>query len=307
MDIDFTRLRYFVAVAEELHFKRAADRLMITPPPLSKQIMRLEREVGGPLFVRNYHSVRLTPLGEHLLERARVIVRQGAEFRAAARAFAAAAAPLRIGVTAYAPSDFLERFETAVTGLPVATAYEVPGSTADVAAKLVAGTLDLGLIQLQSAQRRLCRRVVAEYQGGIAVRADDPLAARTAISIDELRDRQVAVDLARPNPTALAELTRSLHRVGVDQVVRAATGQGGELEIAHQVFQRRLVALVVYAPNSFIGRLFAPPEFALIPVDTARWRPMPVAVAWTAEGARRHPALERIVDDLAGTLRGDPR
>ena len=76
MEIDFTRLKYFVAVADELHFKRAADRLRITPPPLSKQIKLLERELGGPLFERHYHEVRLTPLGEALLGPARAILRQ---------------------------------------------------------------------------------------------------------------------------------------------------------------------------------------------------------------------------------------
>jgi DNA-binding transcriptional LysR family regulator len=68
MEIDLTRLTYFLAVAEELHFKRAADRLRITPPPLSKQIKLLERELGGELFEREYHQVRLTPLGEALIE-----------------------------------------------------------------------------------------------------------------------------------------------------------------------------------------------------------------------------------------------
>src|ERR1700751_1952838 len=64
MAIDFTRLSYFLAVAEELHFKRAADRLHITPPPLSKQIKMLDRELGGALFQRDYHQVGLTPLGQ---------------------------------------------------------------------------------------------------------------------------------------------------------------------------------------------------------------------------------------------------
>ena len=76
MEIDFTRLKYFLAVAEELHFKRAADRLRITPPPLSKQIKLLERELGGQLFERDYHQVRLTPLGEKLVEPVRRILDQ---------------------------------------------------------------------------------------------------------------------------------------------------------------------------------------------------------------------------------------
>ena len=84
MDIDFTRLRYFVAVAEELHFKRAADKLMITPPPLSKQIKLLEKELGGPLFERGYHEVRLTPLGQRLLGPAREVLAQVEEFKAVA-------------------------------------------------------------------------------------------------------------------------------------------------------------------------------------------------------------------------------
>jgi DNA-binding MarR family transcriptional regulator len=63
-------LRYFVAVAEELHFTRAAERLFVTQPALSKQVRTLERQLGAPLFARDRREVRLTPVGTALLPRA---------------------------------------------------------------------------------------------------------------------------------------------------------------------------------------------------------------------------------------------
>jgi DNA-binding transcriptional LysR family regulator len=309
MDIDFTRLKYFVAVADELHFKRAADKLMMTPPPLSKQIKLLEKELGGPLFERGYHEVRLSPLGQRLVGPAREILRQVEDFKAAAVQGVRGLAPLRVSATAYAPSDLLAQFEAAIAALPGPIEVTVPGSAAEVTATLIAGQAELGLIHLPATDKRLRHKLVASYQGAIAVRFDDPLAVKDLVAIEELQDREVAIDFARPNPVVLAGLTRRLNRKGIHNIVRATNQRGGELEMATQVFNRHLVAVVSYAPDSLIGKMFSPPEFKLIPVDESTWAPAEIALAWVPERLRTRLAeielaVEQIADRLGPVHRG---
>lgn len=79
-NVDVRRLRYFVAVAEERHFGRAARRLHISTPPLSQRIRELEAELGITLFERTSRSVELTPAGERLLGEARSVLRSVEQF-----------------------------------------------------------------------------------------------------------------------------------------------------------------------------------------------------------------------------------
>ncbi|CAM3487469.1 LysR family transcriptional regulator [Bordetella sputigena] len=104
--LDGRLLDAFCVVAEELHFGRAAARLFMTQPPLTQQIKKLEAMVGSPLFVRTTRSVKLTPAGEVMYEKAREIA---AETRAminqARRAARGEAGVLRVGITPSAASS----------------------------------------------------------------------------------------------------------------------------------------------------------------------------------------------------------
>ena len=83
--MDLRQLNHFLAVAEELHFGRAAERLGMTQPPLSQSIMALERELGAPLFIRTKRQVAMTPFGRQWLEHVRPAVGAVTDLAAVAR------------------------------------------------------------------------------------------------------------------------------------------------------------------------------------------------------------------------------
>jgi DNA-binding transcriptional LysR family regulator len=111
--MDIRQLRYFIAVAEELNFTRAAERLHMAQPPLSTQIRSLEDEIGAQLFIRDKRRVFLTPAGQELLGRARAVLEAAVQAKTAAlHAAQGVIGRLALGYTA--SSMFTERLPGAI-------------------------------------------------------------------------------------------------------------------------------------------------------------------------------------------------
>ncbi|GAA2540665.1 LysR family transcriptional regulator [Mycolicibacterium diernhoferi] len=146
--VELRQLRYFVTVAEELNFGRAAQRLRIAGPSLSQQIKTLERDLKVQLFDRDRRSVALTPAGVALLAEAHSLVRQADEFRRRAIGLGSGADaddPVRIGCVNWCPVDWSER-AAGVATLRV-DAWVMPSHAQ--AARVADGSLDLAICWVQ--------------------------------------------------------------------------------------------------------------------------------------------------------------
>ena len=142
-------LRYFVAVAEELHFGRAAERLHLAQPPLSQQIRKLEEILGYPLFVRTSRAVRLTAAGRVFLERARRTLRNVQEDLEEARSIGRGdEGSLRVGFIGSGMLTPLPAMLGQYRHLYPRVQLQLSESyTASIAASLYRGTLDAGFLR----------------------------------------------------------------------------------------------------------------------------------------------------------------
>jgi DNA-binding transcriptional LysR family regulator len=182
MDVHGRDLRYFVTVAEELHFTRAAERLYISQPALSKQIRMLERQLGAELFERERQGVALTPVGVALLPHARRVLAAWDEARAAAeQAKSEQRATLLVGMsTSLARSGMLPAIRSRFTAMqPGATVALREVGWEDPTAGLATKATDVAFVWLPLPDPGRYRwTVIAREPRLVAMSADGALARR---------------------------------------------------------------------------------------------------------------------------------
>jgi DNA-binding transcriptional LysR family regulator len=219
--MELRHLRYFVAVAEELHFHRAAERLHISQPPLSQQIRALERELGVALFERNRRRVELTPAGASFLEEARGILE--ATERAADNARRVAAGELGslrigfVGSATFSPTlpAILREFRDCYPDVDLRL-REL--QTTEQLASLTAGRIDVGVIRgpLESADLAagLELLVIQREQLVVAVHDSHPLAPKRRLRAADLRGETFVILRRREAPGLFASLAKVMHSAG---------------------------------------------------------------------------------------------
>ena len=185
--MELRTLRYFLAVAEELHFGRAAARLHLSQPPLSRAIRRLESDLGATLFDRSPAGVTLTPAGAVLLDEARALL----ELADRARQRVAAAATIVVGILGDSADPGVTRLADAYRRRHPHVEVQVRETDlTDPTCGLHAGLVDVALTRAPFDETGLAVRELRADPVGALLRTDDPLAHRDTLTLADLADRR---------------------------------------------------------------------------------------------------------------------
>ncbi|WP_016699698.1 LysR family transcriptional regulator [Actinoalloteichus spitiensis] len=189
-DLETRQLRYFVAVAEELHFGRAASRLGIAQPPLSRAIRQLERRLGVTLLDRDRRGVALTPAGAVMLREARVALDAVAAVARRTRRAGAPARPLVLTTKAGASHELLRRLLDSLDSDPGAVPIEVlPCEVGEQARLLRAGHADVAVMHRPVDDLAKFDTEDLCVEGQVALLpSGHPLAAREQLTLAEVQD-----------------------------------------------------------------------------------------------------------------------
>jgi DNA-binding transcriptional LysR family regulator len=292
MNVELRHLRYFVAVAEELSFTRAARRLHMSQPPLSTQMRDLERELGVPLFTRTGRTVALTPAGEALLgEARRLLVQVEQALRTTQRIGEGEVGRLTIG---FVPAASTATLPDALRALrerhPAVELYLREMAPDELVAALHAGGVDVALLYLPFSDPEIEVRVVASEPLIAVLPADHPLAGRERLSAADLREEDFVLPAQHRMPGLHAQVLATCREAG---------------------FAPRPVQKDVWLMQTILGLVAAGIGVALVPASVEHlhrtgvaFRPLDGAAATVQMGALwrrgdRAPALRNFLAALA--------
>jgi DNA-binding transcriptional LysR family regulator len=215
--MELHQLRAFLAVAEELHFGRAAGRLHMAQPPLSRTIQQLERELGTRLFDRTTRTVRLTAAGEALVTPARDVL-DGCRVAEVAVKAAGQGETGRVRVGFAGPSSHM-----LVGRLARLVRRQQPGIELslrsvtygyEALAHVIEGSMDLALVRWSAAPPGIASRVVQEEHYVLVVPAEHPLAGCDMVGVADLRHEPFVALPADPGSSVRDAFIRSCYEAG---------------------------------------------------------------------------------------------
>ena len=287
MDIELADLQALVVLSEALHFGRAAARLHVSQPALSKRIQRMEARIGGPLLIRGYRDVQLTEAGRLLAGRSRHLIGEAsATVALAERAARGEAGLLRIGfgiasIFGLLPEIVL-RFRRAH---PDVQFHLRDMSTPDQIDALVSGGIDVGFIRHRGADSRLQMRLVLDERLVVALGPHTRWSARAGLP-------SVA---AEPFITISRDRSASFH----DHVLGVCAAAGFAPQIVQEVSELSTMVSLVRAG---LGVALVPRSTALIRLPGVRFHELDIpeaawniALAWHRD-SDRVPLVRRFIE-----------
>jgi DNA-binding transcriptional LysR family regulator len=284
--LDLRRLSYFVAVAEELHFGRAAERLYVAQPVLSRQVRKLEHEIGTDLLLRSSRNVELTPAGLQVLDEAKHLLATAERARRRIADIACGQATLTIGF--FVGDEFTAPRNAFSTEHPDVTINLLRIYWDDQTDVLHDGRADIAFVHLPIDDEGLEMVPVRSEPRVAVLPANHPAASKHQISITELADDPVIVQRgASPS-------WQAFHNVDPRPDGRQPR-PGPEAANLEEKLQHVAAGRAISFVPSSVATAFAQSGIAYVPVTDVP--PIQICLAWKT--GRNSPLIQAFADATA--------